>query len=352
MIWLQNIVVMKMNKRVELPLIEPLYETYHYQGPATAILSKNPSVRNWYLNEAVILACDRKFLSGYTTPLITVVGTSWDSNPYIEKRFMSSEFIKGYINPVIRELLDNGFYVIFADVDDYYIKGKSWYKERHFNHDGMICGYDKNDKTFCIYAYDSNWIYKKFWTPQKDFNAGRAAARREGRISRICGIRVKNDKVDFSPTVANKKIKEYLDSDLKKYSFKGDGNVYGIVVHRYIAEYIRKLHQGDIPYERMDRRVFRVIWEHKKVMLERIEKMEESLRLDNKISEKYKRVVSEADAMRMLYASHHMKRRDSILPIIEKKLLHLMKTERKLLTSLVKKVEEELQNETVELFEE
>ena len=338
-----------MKKCVELPLIEPLYGTYQNQGPGTAVISRNQSIRNWHLNQVVNLTCNRKFLNGFTTPEVTVLDSAWSVNPYLDKRWISTEFTKGYINPIIRELLDKGFYVAFVGVDDYYIKGKSWYKERHFSHDGLICGYDQSNKTYCIYAYDSNWIYQKFWTPQKDFNAGRIAMRKKGNFANICGLKVKEDKIDFSPEIAHQKIKEYLDSNLEKYPFEGEGNVYGIVVHEYIAEYVSKLYKQDIPYERMDRRVFRLIWEHKKVMLERIEKIEQSLQLSNDISEKYKHLVSEADAIRMLYASHHMKRRDSVLPIIKRKLLNLMDKEKELLTLLVDKAGKELENEAMEV---
>lgn len=327
-----------MNKRVELPLIEPLYKTYHYQGPGTAIINNNRSIRNWYFNQIMNLTCNRKFLSGFTTPEITIVDSSWSSNPYFDQRWISTEFTKGYINPIIRELLDKGFYVAFIGVDDYYVKNKSWYQERHFSHDGLICGYDQNDKTYCLYSYDSNWIYHKFWTPQKGFNAGRIAMRKKGAFSSICGLKVKGDVIEFSPKTACQKIKEYLDSDLDKYPFSGEGNVYGTVVHEYIAEYVSKLYKGHIPYERMDRRVFRLIWEQKKVMLERIEMIEQNLKMNNEISDKYKLLVSEADAIRMLYASHHMKRRDSVLPIIKSKLLFLMNSEKELLTLLLEKV--------------
>ena len=47
-----------------------------------------------------------------------------------------------------------------------------------------------------------------------------------------------------------------------------------------LPKYIDKLYDGSIPYDRMDRRVFRLIWEHKKIMLERIEAMEKSSRVN------------------------------------------------------------------------
>ena len=61
-----------MNKFVELPLVPPIYSTYQHQGPGSAILANNLSIRNWYLNEVMILTCNRRFLSGFTTPGIGV----------------------------------------------------------------------------------------------------------------------------------------------------------------------------------------------------------------------------------------------------------------------------------------
>ena len=46
--------------------------------------------------------------------------------------------------------------------------------------------------------------------------------------------------------------------------------------------------------------------------------------------------------MRMLYATHHMKRRDSVLPIIKNKLLKLMHAEKELLTLLLEKSDKEI----------
>lgn len=334
-----------MSKRVELPIVEPLYSTYHFQGPATAVIYNNQSIIDWYLNEIMNLMCSHKFLSGFTTPELNIQDSSWYSSPFLERQCMTTQFFKGYINPIIREMIDEGYYVAFNCIDDYYVKGKSWYRERHFNHDGLICGYDQNDKSYCIYAYDSDWVYRKFWTPQKAFNAGRISAQKKGVYGCIEAIKPRPDPAEFSPTTVCKKIEEYLDSNLDKYPFKAEGLVYGLVVHEYIAEYIGLLYSGFIPYERMDRRVFRLIWEHKKVMLQRIVKLEHVLEMSNEHSEKYKHTVSQANTMRMLYASHHIKRRDSVLPIIQKNLLMLMDYEKDILTSLVAKAKKEAKYE-------
>lgn len=330
-----------MKNKIELPLIEPIYSAYQYQGPGTAILFKNPSIRNWYLNQIMILTCTRKFLKGFTTPEVSIEGASWKDNPYLDKKWYEMQFLEGHTHFVIRKLLDAGYYVYFNEIDDYYVEGKSWYHKRHFNHDGCICGYDQENKTYCIYSYDQNWIYQKFWTTQKSFDAGRKAEFKKGIYGSICGIKPIGDQIAFSHEIVLKKVAEYLDSNMEKYPENEEGAVSGIVVHDYIARYVGKLYDGSIPYEKTDFRVFRLIWEHKKAMLERMQCIEAALQLDHSASEAYKEVVHEADNCRMLYAAHHIKQRNSVLPIIQKKLLLVKGWEQKLLNELLQKGQKE-----------
>ena len=325
------------NNIVELPLVEPIYSTYHYQGASAAILADNPSIINWYLNDVMMLSCNRKFLKGFTTPEINIEHSEWGINPYVQMIPYKMEFLGKRIHYVIKRLLDKGYYVCFSGVDDYYVEGKTWYKERHFLHDGCICGYNEYDKTYCIYAYDSNWIYQKFWTPQKSFDKGRVAMFQKGIYGDIHGIKARDTNVKFSHKRSLKAIKKYLDSDMDRYPEDREGRVYGIVVHEYLNKYIGKLYNESIPYEKMDRRIFRMLWEHKKVMLLRIKAIESSLEFDNSLSEEYTKIVTEADNLRMLYASHHMKKRNSILPIIQRKLIYISNYERDILTKLLNK---------------
>ena len=65
--------------------------------------------------------------------------------------------------------------------------------------------------------------------------------------------------------------------------------------------------------------------------------------MGNGFSEEYKSLVKEADTIRMLYASYHLKLRDAILPVIKKKLLTLMECERELLTLFVERLGKELE---------
>ncbi len=326
---------MKNKGYVDLPLVAPMYGTYHFQLPGSAIIGSNPSIRNWYLNEIIILSCTRRFLKGFNSPEVCVAASAWDNNPYIDVVTYPLEYLNGSVNSIIRNLLDDGRYVYYCGVDDYYIEGKTWYKIKHFDHDGLICGYNQNNKTYCIYAYDQNWLCKKFWTSQKGFNKGQKYMANQGVYGRICGLKVKKENMEFSPNSALRLIAEYLDSNLERYPITEQGDVWGIVVHDYVAMYIDKLYDGSVTHEKMDHRIFKAIWEHKVVMLERIQNIEKDLNLNSDISDKYKKVVNETNRLRMLYAAHHQKQRTSILPSIKKNLLIVKNEEMKILKALL-----------------
>ena len=330
-------------KSVELPLAEPIYSTYHHQGATAALLYQNPSLRNWYLNNVGSLRCNRRFLYGLTTPEVSIGMTELESNPHIERIVYSTRYTGGYLHYIIRALLDNGYYVHFYGPDDYYMMGKSWYHERHFCHNGLITGYDQTDKTYTVYAYDQSWVYRTFRIPQKTFAQAMKMGAKIDPNGYIWGMKAKNVTIAFDPMQAYKLIEAYLDSNLEKYPPTVNDWVHGIVVHDYIARYLHKLHDGSIPYERMDRRVFRVFWEHKKVMHERIQKMEEALRLETKVSNAYDPLVVEANRLRILYASHRMKRRDAALPIMADKVMQLKEREQLLLKQLLENAGKELQ---------
>lgn len=326
-----------MRKYVDLPIIEPMYSTYHYQGPCTAIIETNPSIKNWCLNQTMILKCTRKFLSGFTTPEVSVVQSSWYQNPHFERIFFSSRYLEGYCHPVINKMLEQGYYICFEGIDDYYIEGKTWYNTRHFVHDGCICGYDPKSKKYCLYAYDSNWVYRKFWTPKKSFEASRKHLHKRGIHTSFYAIKPKLEKVELDPNAVITNLSTYLDSNMKKYPPSQEGEAHGTVVHDYIALYIDKLFNDSIPHERTDKRVFRMVWEHKKVMLERLIAMETTLGLDNKTSQAYQKIVDEANNIRMIYMAYCLRCKKSVLPIIKNKLLYIKNREKVLLKNFIKK---------------
>lgn len=330
-----------MNRSVELPIVEPIYGTYHNQGSGGAVISENPSIRNWYLANALILNCNTKFLYDAYSPNVSVKNSYSMCNPHIEITKFSTFEMGSEIHTLIRALLDSGCYVYFSLVDDYYVQGKSMYKKRHFCHDGLLCGYDLDEKTYSIFAYDENWVYRVFKTPVRCFSQGRRSFARYNLYGELHAYRPKEDHVEFDPKKVCEHIKEYLDSDYKQYPIDKEYTVYGNISHDYLALYIDAIATEKIPHEMMDWRVMRMVWEQKKAMNEAVSKLEDNLGLDKKISTGYaKEVTGEINRARMLYASHHMKRRIPLLATVRGILMDTKMKEFELLLKICEKAEE------------
>jgi len=70
-----------------------------------------------------------------------------------------------------------------------------------------------------------------------------------------------------------------------------------------------------------------------------------NIRLYNRFSN----LINPSNTVRMLYASHILKRRDSVLPVIRKKILSIKEREIEILESFINKAGGVLKNEVVEL---
>lgn len=328
------------DKVVRLPLGKTMYSTFHDEGTGGVALVDNPSIYNWYLNEVMNITCIRGFVNTYTSPLVRIVGSSiWD-NPYLDRIHYLIKFDEKNVHRKIKRLLDKGYYVYFSGIDDFYMPGKSWYQERHFDHDGMIFGYNDTNKTYDIYAYNQSWLYTSFTIPQRSFVQSLHSKHHYVEYATLNGVKPKKEQVELDIPKIKKGLNEYLDSSWYKYPPNIDEPVYGIVVHDYLSMYMYKLLSNAFPHERIDRRVYRAIWEHKNVMLQRIEAVEAKLGMTNEISTQYKAVEKEANLMRMMYASYVIKPKYSVMETLRNKIVILRETEEKLLSTFLDSLEE------------
>lgn len=328
-----------MNKHVLLQTSEPMYGTYQYQASGCVVMAENPTMRNWYFNNCMMLSCHRKFLRGYTTPDVNIPGAGVYEIPEINKLTIDTRILKGCIHTVIKNMIDIGWYVEFYGIDDYYVKGKSWYKKLHIWHDGLICGYDDNDKTYYLSAYDENWVYRVFKTPQRCFSRGMFGMPKPGEYGGITGMKVKAHPVDLNLTLVKKQLIQYLSSDITIYPPEEEGDVFGIAVQEYICIYLDRLYDESIPYEKKDRRILRMVWEHKKCMQELIQAVEKMLGLDSGISSAYGPIVKTVNDMRMMYAKYILRRNNEILPLIKHKMHQIIQSEHALLQRCVSAIE-------------
>ena len=177
--------------------------------------------------------------------------------------------------------------------------------------------------------------------PQKNFLVSLKSSLDAKHYGNMVAYKVReNTVVEINENEMLKFLREYMDSSFEKYPISEEGQVKGTVVHNYLAMYIDKLKDGSIPYEKMDWRALRPVWEHKKCMLDRIKVVENKNGWSNELSERYAPVVEKANRIRMMYAMYHKNHNDKLLDKIRDGLLGLAQSDKEIVGEFISRLEE------------
>lgn len=326
---------------MSLPFKCPNFAWSQSAGAAELAMIGHSTAYNQLLNQAIPLRCNRKFINGFTTPQVTVPNIYIQYYNFIERYGVNFRYVYDYCLDIIKAMLNDKMYIYYHAVDDFYLPGKSWYGTRHMHHDGVICGYDDNDETISIAAHDINWVYRLIRVPQRNFLEALRASLSMNEYGNMTAYKVRdNTFIQLNEKEMLKFLKEYIDSSFEKYPIDIDGEVRGVVVHDYLAMYMDKLKDGSIPYEKMDWRAVRPVWEHKKCMLDRIVAVEKKNSWGNELSELYTSVVDKANRIRMMYAMYHKNHNDKLLDKIHDGLLALAVSDREIVGEFTNRLEE------------
>ena len=318
-----------------LPYSEPPYNTYMFLANHGIIAMQNPNGYLWYINNTVPLICERKFLDGYGALELRTNPRGLRANDNIEKVDVSSQFCIEDMMKIAKAMLDSDYYIVYDTVDDYYIEGKSFFNERHFYHDGIIFGYDDFDDSFSIAAYDKSWNYGVFKTPRKGFEEALYKSWERKQYPRFVASKPLGNPEILNIAFIESELEEYISSDFEKYPIDSNNQISGIVAQDYTVIYLKMLTDGRIKYDKLDWRIMRMIWEHKKCMFDRIRMIEEKLGLSSYISESYSAIVRDSNIMRLQYVKCHFKKNDDVLLSIANKILDINKKEKNLISKLI-----------------
>ena len=329
-----------MGNSVLLPFEMPLFATTQSSAAASFAMIGHSTAHYQTLNQATNICCSRKFIKGFTTPLVYIPNIQIFSYTFMERYGVSLRHTKKYCIDIIKQMIDEGFYVYYVKVDDFYIPGKSWYGTRHMHHNGIICGYDDEDGTISIAAYNINWVFSLIRIPQKAFIEALESSLEAGEYGTITAYKIKDNTVaEINEGEMLKFLREYMDSSFEKYPIDEEGEVRGCVVHDYLAMYIDKLKDGSIPYEKMDWLALRPVWEHKKCMLDRIKAVEDKNGWGDDLSTRYLPVVEKANRIRIMYAMYHKNHNDTLLDKLHDGLLDISKNDKELVSEFITKLE-------------
>lgn len=322
-------------KKNSLSIAKPFYSVSHSQGTTGAILYNNPSMRNWYLNNSLVLQARADALGSAQPKLcMDICQSNIEDNPNIDRQQLLMTFLDGCVSRVIRNMIDRGWYVYFGGVDDYYMKGRAGYHTRHYLHDGLICGYDSEKNTYSIFVYDEHMRYSLFEMPQRCFDRARKSSEQMGCCGMFVAVRVQPIQIALEPMLMLEKLRDHL-SPPSAWNYDERGvTVYGIETHECAIHYIKSV--AVLEGERnIDIRPFKMLLEHKRFMLERLEALERYYKLEANYSIRYKKVTAAAEKTWNRCLHYAMTSNDSDLSEMIGKIRIMRDLEREILSDAV-----------------
>ena len=239
-----------------LPMRIPPSETYQCIAFVMGIMLEDENVKEAFYNHYIRLRCDRfdenqlRYV-GCEAEDIRVEGIAELNKYYIKNQ--SPDKIIGFLE----ERLDQGDYLLLFWIDEYYLPYSEFYNVRHFHHDTHVYGYD--DECFYVMAYRDLHLQKMKVKKEHIAKslAGGLAINPEGDF---CAIKFHGIKVKCSIKTIASEVKEYLSGGYDEAT-----GADGIDSYKTIKDIMSDCTENPEDEMRIDPKLLRMLWEHKKI---------------------------------------------------------------------------------------
>lgn len=262
-----------------LPFTWPPIETYQGTSFILGVLLATPSISSMYYNKYINLFCNNTY-NTYQVEL-EFANVSWEdyrlSGVAELNTYSLCNIARRKAVDFIKERIDRGNYMLFYWLDEFYLSYSDNYKRRHFIHDTYVYGY-KGD-SFCAIAYSEKRLHR-LYLPEKELEK----ALYKGENFNEHSFSTFRPRCGYKEEVCLNKIKkELLDYYESTNSQKTDqGKVYGLSCYDVLIACVQRLIENKVQeQDAIDKRPFRILWEHKKVLKEHLKKMEELGEFEN-----------------------------------------------------------------------
>ena len=302
----------------ELAFKTPSIVTYVYEGYMLGIMQANgDKYKEWMLSNYIQLNCHDNFVKegelflafyddiAIKSPFLKTEKISW-----AKTRKMGIDIIDYF-----KKCIDLECY-IYLKVDQFYIPRRPSYKKKFYLHDEMIVGYD--DTSFILMGYDDKGEISKqkvLYAQLMDaLNSNNTKMDEVAWEDDIYILKYVNSDYNLNPTLIKNTIRNYLNGEEpaeynKRFSNSLKNTVYGVNVYDRVIDYLKLLQESGNLFEDsiIDNRTFRLIKEHKEVMLERIEMLNRRYGNLDDLLAKYKNTVKLAQLGHFLALKYKIK---------------------------------------------
>ncbi len=246
---------------------EPYIRTNQGSAFVQAIILAHENISDMALINYSNLYCN--FKNEYQNIDLEFLNSSWEYYRSIGLADMSlfhrNVLVMKQFAMFLKERIDQNNYLLLYSVDEYYLPYTQHYMIRHYEHDTYIYGYEDND--FYVMGY-LNDMLQTIRVSQED-------------ISKAFFSSFLKESTTFCTFKINQNVHVNYDIDmmlegLEEYLYRGSVDeerqlATGIGVYDVIDKYLEHCFDCDLFPEKMNIKVFRTIWEHKKMLCARFQ---------------------------------------------------------------------------------
>ena len=294
----------------KLPITIPSIECYQGSSFILGIISAHERIANAFYNNYINWVCnDTDLLSGLD---LDFAGITWEDyrlagiaemDMYYLRNIPRDKFVD-----FIRERIDQDNYLLFYKIDEYYLSYTNHYGHRHYMHDAYVYGY--NDTNFLVMAYHDKRL-QLLEVSVEEIMDGLYYVLEEEETLNFCSFRpyhAASVQVDYDRMVG----------EFEKYVSGVASNadrIYGVSVYEVLIKCIWLVAEGIVKGEDalLEPKVFRMLWEHKKILLVHLEKLKQVEDVKRDILEEMQEIVQSANKVFMLALKYNITFQNSIL---------------------------------------
>lgn len=262
----------------ELSIIHPPIETYQGSSFVLGVLLSYDNVRNVYYNNYINLECsDTDRIFDMNLQFTNALWEDYRVKGIAEMNlFHIKNLSRNIFQNFLKERIDQGNYILLHRVDEYYLSYSSWFENKHYMHDAYIYGYNKD--SFYVMAYREGKL-KKNEVLYKEIENALFCLLETNEDVYFCTFRP-NYAINIPIDLQNIGMEyyNYVNSLSSEKVF--NDKVYGINIYNVLIKCVDALQNIDASKAQIDFRPLRCLWEHKKVMRDRVLKLSTMVSID------------------------------------------------------------------------
>lgn len=311
---------------VQLPVVNPPLKGFLRWAYTLSITSSHEETRPWYYSNFIQLSCNKKFLEignqfyvdffrgkpnelNYNNPFLLTCSVNYTILDNLPIDNLPQFFVD--------QIRSNYYCVVFLDESRLSLAAS--YQKDPFPHHLFLYGFESDEEIFYASMFDHTGVYRNVQIPFREFQDAVHSMRQ------LLNKNLTSDhhtyfykctphaSYPFDKTAAIDQLRDYLNGEthLNRINYNFDHKeAFGISVYNYLQMYYDAVESNDPRLGgRNDVRHLHVLWEHKKMMSERISYMidEGIIPYDEELVEGYKDITKRAMKLRDQYIRHEIR---------------------------------------------